>query len=120
LDLGFYTNALISTENAARTAGLYYNTSKQQSSDVTKACYYALEVLRKQPNVGSGVTTCASSATAVSQAAPVALTTSSVSAGPDGQPATTVWVTYQTISMIPIPGLLTGQLTVTRSAQFKQ
>src|SRR5260370_28256282 len=76
-DLGFYTNALVSTENAARVAGIYYSTSKQQSADVTKACYFALEILRKEPNVGTGVTTCGSNAATVSQTAPVALTTSS-------------------------------------------
>lgn len=118
-DLGFYLNALISTENAARVAGLYYVTSDQKAANVTKACYYALAILRDQPNVGSGLSTCQSSAAAVTPSKPVALSVAAP-AGPDAKPAITVSVTYQTMQMIPIPGVLTGLVTVTRIAEFKQ
>lgn len=118
-DVGFYVNALISTENAVRAAGLYYVSSGKASRNVAKACYYALEILRDQPNVRSAVTSCAASSSAVNQTTPVALTTASVASGPDGQPATTVTVTYQTVPLIPIPLLLAHQLTVTRSVQYK-
>lgn len=118
-DVGFYLNALISTENAVRAAGLYYVSSQKASRDATKSCYYALEILRAQPNVRSAVATCAASPAAVNQATPVALTMSSVSSGPDGQPATTVTVTYQTVPLIPIPLLLARQLSVTRSVEYK-
>jgi hypothetical protein len=40
-------------------------------------------------------------------------------AGPDGTAASSASVTYQTIPMIPIPGLLTGRLTLTRTAEMK-
>lgn len=119
-DVGVYVNALISTENAVRAAGMYYVSSERGSVDVAKACYYALEILRAQPNVRSGVSTCAASATAVNQSAPVALTASSAASGPDGQPMTTVAVTYQTVPLIPIPLLLTRQLTVTRAVELKE
>ncbi len=118
-DVGSYVNALIATENAARTAGLYYVSSQKRSSDINKACYYALEILRTQANVRSSVTSCGSTPSAVSQTAPVALTAASISAGPDGQPATTVSVTYQTVVLIPIPGLLPRQFTVTRVVEYK-
>ncbi len=118
-DMGFYMNALISTENAVRAAGLYYASSNKAPTDVTKSCYYALEILRMQSNVRNSVTTCATSPGAVNQTTPVAVTASSASLGPDGQPSTTLTVTYQTVPLIPIPMLLTRQLTVTRSVQYK-
>ena len=118
-DVGFYLNALISTENAVRTAGLYYVSSNKTGADMAKSCRYALEILKTQSNVRNAVSACAASPAAMNQALPVALTVSTVSAGPDGQTATTVTVTYQTIPLIPIPLLLTRQVSVTRSVQFK-
>ena len=63
---------------------------------------------------------CATSPGAVNQSTPVALAVSSIASGPDGQPATAVTVTYQTMPLIPIPLLITRQLTVSRSAEFKE
>lgn len=103
-----------------RAAGLYYVSSRQTASDVTKSCYYAYEILRAQANIRNRGAACANSRSAVDQTMPVALTTSSVASGPDGQPSTTVTLTYQTIPMIPIPFLLTRQLTITRSVQYKE
>ena len=119
-DVGFYVNALIATENAVRTAGLYYASSPKTASDAAKSCYYALEILRTQANVRTQGKACASSPAAVNQSTPVALTVSSIPSGPDGQPATAVTVTYQTMPLIPIPLLITRQLTVSRSAEFKE
>jgi Flp pilus assembly protein TadG len=108
VDMGFYAYALISTENAARVAVVYTSTSSTVAADSTGACTYALAELNSMSNV-RGVSTCNS--------LPVQVTASQVT-GADGQPASSVSVTYQTITMIPIPGL-TGQLTVTRTAQMR-
>ena len=118
-DVGFYVNALISTENAVRAAGLYYAASPKAAADKAKSCYYALEILRTQANVRNQGKACASSPAAVNQSTPVGLTVSSISSGPDGQPATAVTITYQTIPLIPIPLLITRQLTVSRSVELK-
>ena len=60
---------------------------------------------------GSGtITTCSGP--------PVTVTATSVS-GPDGSTASQVSVTYQTPVLIPIPGLLTGQISITRTVQMR-
>ena len=108
-DFGFYAYAAISTEHAARVAALYTSSSVSNQSDTTGACYYALQALQDLPNVGSGVTTCT--------ALPVQVNAAAVT-GPDGAPASQVSVTYQTVPLFPIPGLM-GQMTITRTVQMK-
>lgn len=119
-DVGTYLNALISTENAARTAGMYYASSQHTGADAAKSCRYALEILRAQPNVRNAVGICASSGAAVNRNDPVGLSVFSLAQGPDGQPAAGVTVTYQTIPLIPIPLMLSSQVTVTRTVQYKE
>jgi len=108
-DFGFYAYAAISTAQAARVAALYTSSSSSNAADSTGACAYALNVLQDLPNVGSGVTTCS--------ALPVQVTATSV-VGADGAAASQVSVTYQTLSLFPIPGLM-GQMTITRTAQMR-
>ena len=110
LDAGFYAYAFISTASAARVAALYTSSSSTRAADTSGACTYALEELRTTPNVGSGITTCT--------ALPVMVTATSVT-GPDGSPASSVSVTYQTVPLVPIPGLLSKQVTITRSVQMR-
>jgi Flp pilus assembly protein TadG len=116
VDWGFYSHALISTQNAARVAALYTSYSKTQSYDQPSACRLALEELRVSGNVGAGVTTC--------DAFPVIVT--AVTAGPgtsvasaDGKLATQVTVKYRTARLIPIPGVLTNQATVSQVIQMR-
>lgn len=111
-DFGFYAYAAICTANAARVAVLYTSSSPDTAADANRACYYALEELRRLPNVGAGVTTCAS--------LPVQVAATAVPAGSavDGAPASRVSVTYQTIPMFPIPGLM-GRMTLTRTAEMR-
>jgi Flp pilus assembly protein TadG len=109
-DWGFYSYALISVQNAARVAVEYAAASATSSSDSATACQYVLAELRGEPNVGTSVTTC--------DALPVILSVSIIS-GPDGSPAAEVSVTYQTVRLIPIPGLLAGQVTLTRTALMR-
>jgi hypothetical protein len=108
LDFGFYAYAIISTENAARVAVMQTSANTQTQTNSTLACQYALTELNSLPNTRS-LSTCG--------ALPVTVTATAV-VDADGAQASQVSVTYQTISMIPIPGV-TGQLTLTRNAQMR-
>ena|SRR5438270_27863 len=108
-DMGFYSYALISTENAARVATMYTSGSSAASTDSATACSIALGELGSLRNL-SGVTTCNS--------LPLIVTIGATT-GPDGATASQVSVTYQSDQLIPIPGLLMGRLTVTRTAQMR-
>jgi len=108
-DFGFYAYAAISTQHAARVAALYTSSSTSNVADDTGACYYVLEALRDLPNVAGSITTCTSG--------PVQVTATGVT-GPDGAAAAQVSVTYQSIPLFPIPGLM-GQMTITRTAQMR-
>lgn len=104
LDWGFYSYALVSLQAATRSAALYTATGSATANDSAAACTIALAELRSLPNIGSAVTTCGSNPTVTAEAI----------TGPDGAAATRVSVRYQSVSLIPIPGLLQKQLTATR------
>ena len=104
LDWGFYGSALISVQSAARSAALYTSTSATTATDLAKACDIVLGELRNLPNIGTSVTTCGSNP----------LVTATAVTGPDAAPAAQISVRYQTVSLIPIPGLLAKQFTFTR------
>lgn len=110
VDLGFYNYALIATENAARVAVEYTSATTAKATDKAGACPYVLAELNSMSNV-NGLANCDN--------LPVIVTATLVPSGPDGSPASSVSVTYQTILMIPIPGLMTGQFTVTRTAEMR-
>ena len=121
-DWGFYSWALISTQNAARVAAMYTSSNVGTAADSAGACLYAAAQLAYAPNVagnprinspqgvGAGSSACA--------AAPVTVTATKVT-GPDGSPASQVSVTYRTPLLVPIPGLLPGQIDITRSVQMR-
>ena len=109
-DWGFYAYALEATQSAARVAALYTSTSSATAGDSATACSYAIDELKRIPNM-SGVTTCGGS--------PLTVTAVSVASGPDLTPASKVTVTYTTMGLIPIPGLLTSQTTITRIVQMR-
>jgi Flp pilus assembly protein TadG len=112
-DFGFYCYGMIATENAARVAALYCSGSSSLASNCDAgyaACNYALDQLRYMPNVGTAM--------AAPCAAPVVVTTSLVTSV-DSTDAAQVTVAYTTPSLIPIPGVLPGTLTITRTAVFK-
>lgn len=113
LDAGFYSYALISVQSAARVAAVYTSTNKFSAGDSTGACAVALRELSTLPNITNGaVTSCGALPLVVSATGPT----------PDAiNPSvyyTTVSVQYQTILLIPIPGILMNQLTVTRIVQL--
>jgi Flp pilus assembly protein TadG len=104
LDWGFYASALVSVQAGARSAALYTSTALANAADSDTACTIVLGEVRKLPNVGDSVTTCGTN--------PVV--TAARITGPDSVDATRVTVVYRTISMIPMPGLLAKQFTITR------
>jgi hypothetical protein len=112
-NFGIFAYALISTQNAARTAAMYVSQSltiAQGASAASEACYYTLEELRDAPGVGSTVTTCTGS--------PVAVTVTANTPGTSGIDTVTVSVTYKTMSLIPLPGLIAGSLSITRTVEM--
>jgi Flp pilus assembly protein TadG len=113
LDFGFYSYALIATQSAARVAAVYCSASSSTASDSATACGYALDQLRGMPNVGMALSTCVGP--------PLTLTASLVSGSdtPDGLNAARVTVIYVTPQLIPIPGVLPGQLSITSSVLMR-
>jgi Flp pilus assembly protein TadG len=109
LDMGFYSFALISLEGATRTAALYTATNSTTAADSTGACAFVLGELRSLPNVSASLNTC--------EAAPVTVTAQTVS-GAGGTSASQVSVAYQSLLMIPIPGVLAQQFTWTRTVKM--
>lgn len=124
-DLGFYSYAVIATENAARSAVMYTSASTATASDDTAACTVALRELRGMPNV-SASTTCATTLGGISNSQPlfVDACASGVACGGvqftsvDGATASRVVVTYRSPQLFPIPGLM-GRMTVTRYAEAR-
>jgi Flp pilus assembly protein TadG len=109
VDLGFFSYALISVENAARIGAEYTSANTTTVADQAGACTKVLAELANLPNV-AGLSSCS--------ATPLTVTAAAVT-GPDGKPATSVSISYQSISLIPIPGLLQSQLNVTRNVQMR-
>lgn len=108
LDFGFYAYAIISTQNAARAAAVHNSISKAAASDPDgSGCAIVLAELQ-----GATYGRTLSCGTA---GGPLQVTSTLVP-GPDGNDAAQVIVTYQSINMIPIPGILAGQLSITRPA----
>ena len=67
-NFGIFAYALVSTQNAARSAAMYASQSltvAQSGSIVAQVCPYALGELGDAPGVGTGVTTCTLTAPAV-------------------------------------------------------
>jgi len=120
LDFGFYSYAAICTQNAARVAALANAYSSSAASDASGACAIVLQEMNGLPNAQT-LTSCGSGACPatpgfVNAAHPIAVTACPVS-GPDGSSAAAVTVSYLSIPLIPIPGVVMGQLTITRTAE---
>lgn len=134
-DFGFYAYALIATQNAARAVAVHNSISKTAATDPDlSGCSIALRELHSAPNV-SGLTGCNSGQiTSGSQSTTVAFAQvlqvesdycptpqgsgppSCPGTLPGGVDAAQAIVTYYTAVLIPIPGLLPGQLKITRTA----
>jgi Flp pilus assembly protein TadG len=101
LDWGFYGYALISMQAAARSAVLFTSATPGAASDLTNACKIVVKELSTLPNIGTAPNDCSSN--------PVVTATPIM--GPDLANAAQISVRYQTITLIPIPGLLAKQFT---------
>lgn len=109
-DLGYYQHALVSTEAAARAAVMYTSQNSTTATNQATACIYALNELKITQNVPSS-SSC--------NAAPLIVTASLVNSGADGLPAASVTVKYQTLGLIPIPGLLSNQFWFSQTLQMR-
>jgi Flp pilus assembly protein TadG len=107
-DCGFYAYSLVTLEAAARSAAVW-NSTHSTPTDADKACEIVRKEMQSLVNMG-GVTTCGGS--------PVSVTATQV-AGPDNQNAAQVAVTYLTPQLVPIPGFLAHQFTITRVVTMK-
>jgi Flp pilus assembly protein TadG len=116
LDWGFYSYALISTQSAARVAALYTSSSESTAADAATACSYVLDELRSLPNVGASLNSCSNWPVMVTVQR---LDQNSNPQSSDRAPASRVTVRYRTVPLIPIPGLLPGQVTITQTAEMR-
>ncbi|MBV9498105.1 MAG: pilus assembly protein [Acidobacteriaceae bacterium] len=108
-DIGYLINALMTVENAARIAALDTSASSGTAGSSSIACADILKELAELPNHGQLPSSC--------NASPLQVTATAIASGPDGNPASKVTVTYQTIQLIPIPGL-PGNLSITRVVEM--
>jgi Flp pilus assembly protein TadG len=135
-DLGFYAYAVICTENAARAAAIQTAASAGAQS-TTDACAAAWDELKGLPNV-AGITPpdCTKLPVVVTQTTlctqgtvkpstivctdPGPCADCGNTTDPTGRAASSrVAVQYQSIPLVPIPGILTGQTTITRIAEMR-
>ena len=111
VDVGFFCYAAVCTENAARVGALHASSDRDLAASNTVNTTVRADVcaeLRALPNVGSN---CPDSVVSVS-------TVSQPFTGADGQPATQVSVTYTSIPLFRIPGLM-SQYSITRVVQVR-
>jgi Flp pilus assembly protein TadG len=112
-NFGIFAYALVSTQNAARSAAMYASQSltvAQSGSIATEVCLYALGELRDAPGVGSGVTTCTGM--------PVTVTVTPKTPGAGDMNTVQVSVTYNTMQLIALPGLMAGSLAIKRTVEM--
>ena len=124
-DFGFYAYSLISVQNAARLAGLksaavYSNYTTLVSNDPAKAgeqasirqqaCIDVRDELLRMPNYSILPAAC--------DAAPLDVDLDGF-LDPEGKPALRLTVAYDTVPLVPIPGLLPGKLTMTRVSEAR-
>ena len=111
-NFGIFAYALISTQNAARSAAMFASQSlavAQGGSIVTQVCPYVLGELGDAPGM-TGVASCSS--------APVTVTVTPRIPGAGNMNTVQVSVAYRTMQLIPLPGLMAGSLTITRMVEM--
>jgi Flp pilus assembly protein TadG len=109
LDWGFYAYSLVTLETATRNAASY-NATHASPTNADMACEIVTNEMQTVVNM-AGVTTCGGGSAISVSATQVP--------GPDTAPAARVAVTYKTPQLIPIPGLLAKQFTITRVVTMK-
>jgi Flp pilus assembly protein TadG len=109
-DFGFYAYALIATQNAARAVAVHNSISKTAANGDPDGSGCQIAVFELQTAAyGRPMSGCA--------ALPLVVT-STLQQDSNSNDMANVVVTYQSALLIPIPGLLPGQLTITRTAQM--
>ena len=117
LDVGFYNYALMAVGNAARVAVLQTSAAASSADNLAAACSAAMNELQSLPNV-YGKSVCAASAGSVTQATPVY---ADAKVGPRLAPdiSSIVTITYASVPVIPIPGIIPVQMTIVRTAEMR-
>ncbi len=123
LDFGFYSYAAIATQNAARIAAMQTSDNTKTAADDRLACQFAVQELQMLPGIPkvtnlTSTPACATATDGITTTFALAVDAQQV-VGPDGAPATRVAVTYRTVQMVPIPGLLMGQMQLTRVVEMR-
>jgi len=111
-NFGIFAYALISTQNAARSAAMFASQSlavAQSGTIVTQVCPYVLGELGDAPGM-NGVSVCTT--------APVIVNVTAKTPGAGNLNTVQVSVTYNTMSMIPLPGLMAGSLSIKRMVEM--
>ena len=114
-DFGFYAYAAIATANAARVAALYTSSSPGAAAHTQGACDLVKQEMSSMLNFNQISADCSALPLRVTA---IALDATTTPASADGQPSSRVSVTYQTIPLFPIPGLM-GQWTLTRAVEMR-
>jgi Flp pilus assembly protein TadG len=109
LDFGFYSYALITTQNAARVAALFAASDESAATDEAGTCAAVLREMRSLPNA-KDLQSCT--------ALPLHVQLETEQAGAPPHTVARVSVTYQTVPLFPIPGLA-GRLTATRTVEMR-
>lgn len=108
-DFGMYANALIMTENAARTAALHTSINSDAADDAIMACTVVLQHMKAAANLSGFTPPC--------DKAPLTVgVTTAVDT--DGFQTTRVTVTYQTPQLIPLP-YIAGKMNISRAAEMR-
>jgi Flp pilus assembly protein TadG len=121
-DLGFYLYAASCTQNAARIAAIQTaSTSALSSSQMqAMACNAAMQELVRVPNTHTISGCSAAPLTVTQQTLTNSTTPTCADCGVDATGVSSlVTVTYQSGLFVPIPGLLTNQLNLTRTSETR-
>jgi Flp pilus assembly protein TadG len=116
VDVGFFSYSIISVQNEARAAALYTSISKSAASDQVGACNIVFNEM-KYSSYGRGTFPSSCNSTANGLLVTATWVPAAGAGGltcPDSHDCTRVVVTYKTPFMVPIPGVLPNQMTITR------
>jgi hypothetical protein len=100
-DFGFYAHAAICTQNAARAAAV---AASETATAIVTPCSAALGEFRMLPNVIGTLNT---------------LATCTLCDHGTTYPTKQAVVQYQSVPVFPIPGIMNGQMTMTRVAETR-
>jgi hypothetical protein len=113
-DFGFYAHAAICTQNAARAAAV---AASETATAIVTPCSAALGEFRMLPNVGYNPSlTCGSLPVIVTLNT---LATCTLCDHGTTYPTKQAVVQYQSVPVFPIPGIMNGQMTMTRVAAMR-